>query len=195
MAKYGASSANSGPAPFEKAMDAVWQRAMTAEYNSGTVGATSASPDFVLASGVVVTADNIRSAIVQLDATARTIDTAVDACTSLDPLTRAQWKTFYAGYKLFADTNRDIGFFTFGLPNLGDQVVSYEGQMDSWYKLIAQKCALGSPAPGTPHNPPPPPGALSTGTKVLIGMGIGLAALVILSPVLTSFAATRRSKE
>lgn len=152
---------------------------------------TTGNVTILPASGLVVTADDITSALKQNDATAASIDSAVDACTNIDPLARTQWKTFYAGYKTFSQANQNLGFFTLGLPNIGDQVVAYEGQLAAWYQVLAKQCKMVMPTPAQPHADKE---VLGTGTKFLIGAGIAVAGLFVLMPLINQVAIAMQAR-
>jgi hypothetical protein len=103
--------------------------------------------------GIVVTAYDIQQSLIQDDATAASIDQGVQACAGLDATTKAEWTTFYTGYQAFSTANKNLSWFTLGLPNIGDQVVSYETQLQAWStKLAAASCVMAptaAPAHGT----------------------------------------------
>lgn len=90
---------------------------------------------------LIVTADDITQALTQWDATAVGVDQAVQACTTLDAATRAEWATFYAGYQVFSAANKNHFFFALGLPEISDQVIVYEQQISAWGATIKSKCA------------------------------------------------------
>jgi hypothetical protein len=153
---------------------------------------TTTNPNVTLASGIFVTAADIASALHQTDATAAGLDASVNACKTIDPLLKAQWVAFYDGYQKFSQANQNLGFFTLGLANIGDQVVSYEGQLDMWSEVISKSCPNFQPPPGQAHDPANQ--GLSTGTKWLIGAGIAAAGLFVLSPLISELAIALRTR-
>ena len=88
----------------------------------------------------VVTADDITAALVRTDAQANAIDDAVTACAELDASTRAQWADFLAGYRVFSAENKNHFPLALGLPNIGNEVVGYEHELNAWATTIRAKC-------------------------------------------------------
>lgn len=89
----------------------------------------------------VVTADDITAALIRTDAQAKAIDDAVSGCAELDASTKTQWSDFLTGYREFSDENKDRSFFALGLPNIGNEVVGYEHELNNWATTIRAKCA------------------------------------------------------
>lgn len=147
--------------------------------------------------GVVVTAADITSALIQDDATAAGIDSGIAAVREkLDPNLVAQWVTFYQGYQKFSADNKDLNFFTLGLPNIGDQVVAYESQLKAWATKLQ---ALGAPMPVdvvTPHEPDPSvnPGWLDK-NRTLVTIGVVTIALYAAAPYVLPFLALIPSRK
>lgn len=89
---------------------------------------------------LVVTADDITQALIQWDAIAAGVDAAVNACPGLDPSTKAEWQAYYAGYQTFSAANKNHFYFALGLPEIGDQVITYEHGISAWNDTIKAKC-------------------------------------------------------
>lgn len=89
---------------------------------------------------LVVTADDITQALTQWDANAAGVDAAVNACPALDPSTKAEWQAYYNGYQTFSRANKNHWYFALGLPEIGDQVISYEHGISAWNDTIKAKC-------------------------------------------------------
>ena len=121
-------------------------------------------------SGLVVTAADIASSLAQDDATAKTIDTGITYALHLDPALVAQWKTFYAGYQAFSNRNKNLGYFTLGLPNIGDQVVSYETQLANWNTLLQKSGAVMAPTVQGAHGSTGDPSWLDKNKGVVVGV-------------------------
>jgi hypothetical protein len=81
---------------------------------------------------LLVTAEDITSAIVRIDAAAQGVNDVFASCTQLDPGTKEAWSTWYAGWQQWAETNKDLNYFTLGLPAIGNQAVAYEDDIAGW---------------------------------------------------------------
>ena len=88
----------------------------------------------------VVTADDITAALIRTDAQAKAIDDAVNACQELPASTKTQWADFLAGYRQFSADNKDHSFLALGLPNIGNEVVGYEHELNAWATKIQTQC-------------------------------------------------------
>jgi hypothetical protein len=104
-------------------------------------GAAKAASPAMQVGALIVTADDITQALVQWDGVAAGVDAAVNACPSLDPSTKAEWEDFYGGYQTFSRANKNHFYFALGLPEIGDQVITYEQGITAWNTTIASKCS------------------------------------------------------
>lgn len=137
--------------------------------------------DPTFGSGLVVTADDITAALIQDDATAASIDSTVQAQKDkLPPQVVVNWGMFYAGYKSFSAKNKNLSFWTLGLPNIGDQVVSYEMQLKTWNESLQAAGAVNlPPTVKPPHGDPSQPSWLDK-NRTLVTIGVGIVGLLTL---------------
>ena len=142
---------------------------------------------------LLVTADDIKQALVKTDAQANALDAVFTSCATLNPATKSEWAAWLAGYRKFSTDNSDLGFFTLGLAAIADEELSYQRDLHGWQNIANAQCGGGKAiAPsGTPQDQvneqgnPGPPGA---GTELLkaipwiVGGGLALVAAIYVLP-------------
>ncbi len=94
---------------------------------------------------IVVTNADISSAILRIDGAAKGVDAIFASCATLDAGTKAAWSDWYAAWQEWATANDDLGYFTLGLAEIGNQAVGYESDVAQWQTIANQKC--GSQVP------------------------------------------------
>jgi hypothetical protein len=135
---------------------------------------------------LLVTAYDIQQSLTKSDATALGIDRVMAShAQNFDAATIEQWTAYYAGYAAFSAANRNLGFWTLGLPAIADQAIAYEHELAAWQGIVNSRLG-GVIAPGTVAHDQvdemgkPPSLGLDTGTKWLIGGGLVLAGIFLL---------------
>jgi hypothetical protein len=111
-------------------------------------------------SQLIITAGAVQAEQARTLTSAQTTNGGVQACTSLDPATRAGWAAFYAG--LVAWCNTPIVNFPWEGPsnavvvtaNTGDTMLAWETQLTAWQQRLAGKCPNLGPGLAT-FNPNP----------------------------------------
>jgi hypothetical protein len=134
----------------------------------------------------IVTANDITSALIRLDAIAAQIDRGVAACTKLDPTIRGQWSDWLAGYTKFSDANKNLFYFTLGLAEIGDEVVAYGQDLKAWnQRLEAAGC-------DTPPDFVPPGSTDTVGALTWLALAVGgVYAIVTFGPEIKRLIARR----
>jgi hypothetical protein len=94
---------------------------------------------------LVVTAADITSAIVRIDAAAQGVNDAFNACPQLDAATKAAWTAWYTGWQAWETANKNLGYFTLGLPEIGNQAVAYESDVAGWQADADRLCGSSIP--------------------------------------------------
>ena len=94
---------------------------------------------------LIVTAADITSAITQVSGDASGLDSVFQSCTALGAGTKAAWTAWYSGWQTFAAANSNLGYFTLGLPDIGDEVVSYQTELAGWQQTANSKCGTSLP--------------------------------------------------
>jgi len=94
---------------------------------------------------LLVTAEDISSSIIKTGAAASGVDAIFANCPALDADTKAGWTAWYTGWQSWAAANNDLGYFTLGLPAIGNQAVAYEADIASWQQIANRVC--GSQVP------------------------------------------------
>lgn len=89
---------------------------------------------------ILVTAEDITSAIVRIDAAATGVSDVFSNCPNLDVGTKQAWGAWYAGWQTWAEQNKDLNYFTLGLPAIGNQAVAYESDIAGWQQDANQIC-------------------------------------------------------
>lgn len=119
----------------------------------------------------------------RVDAMMRSTDLDVRACAHLSAGEQQSWSLFYREWQLFAA--EDVG--TFGSHGTWVTACTYAHTLDAWRDLLKKKCHLSAPTDI--------PGALSSGTKWLIG-GLAVAgvvgALLYFGPTVKAVAGVRK---
>ena len=136
---------------------------------------------------LLVTAYDIQQSLIKSDATAAGIDAVMAShARELDAATIEEWTSYYAGYRSFADANRNLGFWTLGLPAIADQAIAYEHELAGWQGILNTRLgAVVAPGP-VAHDQVDELGkplsggiGLDTSTKWLIGGGLVVAGLLL----------------
>lgn len=135
---------------------------------------------------LVVTAGDISAALIKTDATVTALDGTVQANRArMDPSVVRSWEVYRDGYRTFSTANRDLSWYTLGLPAIGDQVLAYERELAGWQSLIDAATGVVTAPPTVPQDTVNETGTqtlptLDGSTKVLIGAGLALALLLLL---------------
>ena len=93
----------------------------------------------------LVTAEDIASSIIKTNAAAQGVDAIFSSCTALDAGTKSAWTAWYTGWQAWAKENDDLGYLTLGLPAIGNQAVSYEGDVAGWQTTANRICGSSVP--------------------------------------------------
>ena len=94
---------------------------------------------------ILVTAEDISSAIVRIDAAATGVNDIFSSCAALDVGTKQAWDAWYAGWQAWAEANKDLNYFTLGLPAIGNQAVAYESDVAGWQGDADRICGASVP--------------------------------------------------
>lgn len=95
---------------------------------------------------LVVTAHDITEAIVRIDAAAKGLDGVFQQCAAkMHPETITAWNAWYDGWKTWANDNKDLGYLTLGLPQIGNQAVGYEADIAGWQAVANRDCKADIP--------------------------------------------------
>jgi hypothetical protein len=94
---------------------------------------------------ILVTAEDISSAIVRIDAAAQGVNDVFAACPQLDAGTKAAWSAWYAGWQAWEKANNNLSYFTLGLPAIGNQAIAYENDVAGWQEDADRICSASIP--------------------------------------------------
>jgi hypothetical protein len=129
---------------------------------------------------LLVTAADIASAILRINGAAQGVSAIFANCTGLDAGTRAAWTAWYADYQQWATTNDDLGYFTLGLPQIGNQTVAYESDVAQWQTIANQKCGTTIPVLVPQTDIANTNASLPSGTADALKYGAILAGIIVL---------------
>lgn len=94
----------------------------------------------------LVTAEDIESAIIRIDAAAAGVNDVFNAsCPKLDAGTKEAWTAWYTGWQQWAALNNNLSYLTLGLPAIGNQAVAYENDVAGWQQDADQICGSQIP--------------------------------------------------
>lgn len=94
---------------------------------------------------LLVTAEDISSAIVRIDAAAQGVNDVFSSCPDLDAGTKAAWTAWYTGWQAWEKQNSNLGYFTLGLPAIGNQAIAYENDVSGWQQDADRICNVSIP--------------------------------------------------
>ena len=94
---------------------------------------------------ILLTAEDITSAIIRIDAAAQGVNSAFQSCPKLDAGTKHAWDAWYAGWQHWADTNNNLSHFTPELSSIGDQTIAYENDVAGWQEDADRICGAQIP--------------------------------------------------
>ena len=94
---------------------------------------------------LLVTAEDIQSAIIRINAAALGVNAIFTNCTQLDASTKSAWTAWYTGWQAWSAANNNLSYFTLGLPAIGNQAVAYENDIAGWQQDADRMCGASVP--------------------------------------------------
>lgn len=127
----------------------------------------------------LVTAGDITSDIIRIDAAAQGVDAIFKACPNLDAGTQQAWAAWYAGWQKWADVNKDVSNLQFGLPAIGNQAVDYENEVKTWQQKANDVCGSQIPIFATQNDAADQNAQLGSGVDSALSAAKWIAGAVI----------------